>query len=70
MKGRPLLSFTICWLCGSGIACALTGWALIWGLIGGSGMFATFTSFYGCAWMVCFIFTRCLYWRRYTLGVE
>ncbi|WP_340386933.1 ComEC/Rec2 family competence protein [Paenibacillus sp. FSL E2-0151] len=34
MKGRPLLSFTICWLCGSGIACALTGWALIWGLIG------------------------------------
>lgn len=34
MKGRPLLSFTICWLCGSGIACALTGWTLIWGLIG------------------------------------
>ncbi|MBY0117466.1 ComEC/Rec2 family competence protein [Paenibacillus xylanexedens] len=34
MKGRPLLSFTICWLCGSGIACALTGWSLIWGLIG------------------------------------
>ncbi|WP_405130483.1 ComEC/Rec2 family competence protein [Paenibacillus sp. FSL H8-0317] len=34
MKGRPLLSFTICWLCGSGIACALTGWTLIWGVIG------------------------------------
>ncbi|KAA8756030.1 ComEC/Rec2 family competence protein [Paenibacillus sp. UASWS1643] len=34
MKGRPLLSFAICWLCGSGIACALTGWTLIWGLIG------------------------------------
>lgn len=34
MKGRPLLSFTICWLCGSGIACALTGWTLIWGMIG------------------------------------
>ncbi|WP_017687197.1 ComEC/Rec2 family competence protein [Paenibacillus sp. PAMC 26794] len=34
MKGRPLLSFTICWLCGSGIACALTVWTLIWGLIG------------------------------------
>ncbi|MCW3791385.1 ComEC/Rec2 family competence protein [Paenibacillus sp. LS1] len=34
MKGRPLLSFTICWLCGSGMACALTGWTLIWGMIG------------------------------------
>ncbi|WP_260871048.1 ComEC/Rec2 family competence protein [Paenibacillus xylanexedens] len=34
MKGRPLLSFTICWLCGSGMACALTGWTLIWGFIG------------------------------------
>ncbi|MDT9719953.1 ComEC/Rec2 family competence protein [Paenibacillus sp. ClWae2A] len=34
MKGRPLLSFTICWMCGSGIACALTGWTLIWGMIG------------------------------------
>ncbi|WP_440111258.1 ComEC/Rec2 family competence protein [Paenibacillus sp. QZ-Y1] len=34
MKGRPLLVFTICWLCGSGVACALTGWTLIWGMIG------------------------------------
>ncbi|MEK4663222.1 ComEC/Rec2 family competence protein [Priestia sp. FSL H7-0729] len=34
MKGRPLLTFTICWLCGSGMACALTGWTLIWGMIG------------------------------------
>ncbi|WP_181150963.1 ComEC/Rec2 family competence protein [Paenibacillus sp. PCH8] len=34
MKGRPLLSFTICWLCGSGLACALTGWTLIWGMVG------------------------------------
>ncbi|MBD8839331.1 ComEC/Rec2 family competence protein [Paenibacillus sp. CFBP 13594] len=34
MKGRPLLSFTICWMCGSVMACALTGWTLIWGLIG------------------------------------
>ncbi|MFC9710431.1 ComEC/Rec2 family competence protein [Paenibacillus sp. NPDC056933] len=34
MKGRPLLVFTVCWLCGSGIACALSGWSLIVGMIG------------------------------------
>ncbi|WP_339236096.1 ComEC/Rec2 family competence protein [Paenibacillus sp. FSL R5-0517] len=34
MKGRPLLTFTMCWLCGSGMACVLTGWTLIWGMIG------------------------------------
>ncbi|WP_434750056.1 ComEC/Rec2 family competence protein [Paenibacillus amylolyticus] len=34
MQGRPLLRFTIFWLCGSGVACVLTGWTLIWGIIG------------------------------------
>lgn len=34
MKGRPLLRFTIFWLCGSGMACILTGWALFWGVVG------------------------------------
>lgn len=34
MKGRPLLVFTVCWLCGSGMACALSGWSLIVGMIG------------------------------------
>ncbi|GGH45391.1 hypothetical protein GCM10008014_07390 [Paenibacillus silvae] len=34
MKGRPLLCFTIFWLCGSGMACMLTGWALFWGMVG------------------------------------
>lgn len=35
MKGRPLLRFTIFWLCGSGMACLLTGgWTLFWGVVG------------------------------------
>ncbi|WP_342552141.1 ComEC/Rec2 family competence protein [Paenibacillus sp. FSL R7-0652] len=34
MKNRPLLRFTIFWLCGSGMACVLTGWSLLWGMIG------------------------------------
>ncbi|MBB6020472.1 competence protein ComEC [Paenibacillus sp. JGP012] len=34
MKGRPLLCFTIFWVCGSGMACMLTGWALFWGMVG------------------------------------
>ncbi|MGG4482973.1 ComEC/Rec2 family competence protein [Paenibacillus illinoisensis] len=34
MKGRPLVLFTVCWLCGSGLACALTGWTLFWGMLG------------------------------------
>lgn len=34
MKGRPLLRFTIFWLCGSGMACLLTGWTLFWGIVG------------------------------------
>ncbi|MGW7158187.1 DUF4131 domain-containing protein [Paenibacillus taichungensis] len=34
MKCRPLLVFTVCWLCGSGMACALSGWSLIVGMIG------------------------------------
>ncbi|WP_024628510.1 MULTISPECIES: ComEC/Rec2 family competence protein [unclassified Paenibacillus] len=34
MKGRPLLVFTVCWLCGSGMACALSGWSLLVGMIG------------------------------------
>ncbi|NUU77831.1 ComEC/Rec2 family competence protein [Paenibacillus xylanilyticus] len=34
MKGRPLFVFTVCWLCGSGMACAMTGWTLLWGMVG------------------------------------
>ncbi|MDT0124106.1 ComEC/Rec2 family competence protein [Paenibacillus sp. RRE4] len=34
MKGRPLLRFTTFWLCGSGMACLLTGWTLFWGVVG------------------------------------
>ncbi|WP_310142778.1 ComEC/Rec2 family competence protein [Paenibacillus amylolyticus] len=34
MKGRPLLLFTVCWLCGSVVGCALSGWTLMWGLVG------------------------------------
>ncbi|CAH1226582.1 ComEC/Rec2 family competence protein [Paenibacillus sp. JJ-223] len=34
MKGRPLLGFTVCWLCGSGMAVALSGWNLLWGMVG------------------------------------
>ncbi|PYE47489.1 competence protein ComEC [Paenibacillus barcinonensis] len=34
MKGRPLLCFTIFWLCGSGMACMLTGWTLFLGIAG------------------------------------
>ncbi|MGO4531523.1 ComEC/Rec2 family competence protein [Paenibacillus sp. 2TAF8] len=34
MNGRPLLRIAIFWLCGSGMACVLTGWTLIWGMVG------------------------------------